>query len=509
MEKRIRILFFIVITTVASLTAREMPFVDLGGISKSVVGKEGVGSRNIETETSEFDNDRKALPRKARVRNLTRSEMTFRDVTLSEEGTLESVLGDDILHIDSLVVRGPVNASDLHTMWACSFYGGTTVINLEYAVIQGNKLPRDAFWYQSEQYTPGAEYINCIPLRRIILPEGLQEIGVMAFSYAIALEEVNFPSSLLTISRDCFSDCVSLSMDPLVIPEGVEEIGYGAFVNCRALTGKVILPSAIKRIGGEAFFQSKISECNFPEGLEEIGDAAFYASRLKEAILPNTCQSLPGDSHFMLNYELEKARFPEGVKVIPESFVNNCIRMTEFYMPESVEEIGYGAFWQCGALRELHLPGRLRSIGKEGLYYCKGLKTISFPATLEILGAESCDNWKNIKEIRCAAVIPPVCIESTVNPGWTPFGCYDSDFINRTPQDTPVYVPVGSADLYRNAWGWDYFTNYIETDFSGIIETLSDKEDGRDVIYDLYGRKVTTPVPDQLYIKNGKKFLPR
>jgi hypothetical protein len=33
-----------------------------------------------------------------------------------------------------------------------------------------------------------------------------------------------------------------------------------------------------------------------------------------------------------------------------------------------------------------------------------------------------------------------------------------------TPSDIPVYVPKGTADLYRNAVGWNYFTNFIETD---------------------------------------------
>lgn len=224
----------------------------------------------------------------------------------------------------------------------------------------------------------------------------------------------------------------------------------------------------------------------------EIGDAAFYATRLKEAILPNSCQSFYGGDHFALNYELEKVRFPEGLTAIPKSFVDNCGKLTEFIMPNSIEVIGDRAFWQCGSLKELHVSSSLKSLGKEGLYYCKGLRTISLPSTLETLGAESCENWKRIESIYCAAETPPVCIDSETNPGWTPFGMYGDDFINRTPQDTPVYVPVGSAELYRKAWGWDYFTNFIETDFSGIRDWLVDEGDNKDVIYDMqHGRSST------------------
>lgn len=441
--------------------------------------------------------------------NRTSNDVVYKDITLSVPGTLASALGDEINDIDSLVVRGPINAADLHTIWSSSFYGGLTVANLEFANIQDNKLPKNAFWYQSEQYNPATQYIDCILLRRIILPEGLEEIGEGAFAYAIKLEDVNFPSSLRTIKRRCFTDCISLNVNPLVIPEGVEEIGYMSFANCKSLTGKIVLPETLKIINAGAFFSCKITECNFPEGLEEIGDVAFYATCLKEAILPNSCLSLPGTDHFALNYELEKVYIPEGLTEIPESFVENCIKLTEFIMPNSIEVIGNRAFWQCGALKELHLSSNLKSVGTEGIYYCKGLKTISFPSTLETLGAESCENWKSIDAIYCEAQIPPTCINSEVNPGWTPFGKYGEDFEYRTPQNTPIYVPVGSAELYRNAWGWNYFTNFIETnDFpsAGVVEISILTE--RDAItYDLYGRMVNLPVPGNIYIKNSKKFI--
>ena len=116
-------------------------------------------------------------------------------------------------------------------------------------------------------------------------------------------------------------------------------------------------------------------------------------------------------------------------------------------------------------------------------------------------------NWKNIKEIHCAAPAPPVCAKSTLNIGYSPFVPYVSDFVNRSTQDTPVYVPYGSAELYRNAWGWDYFTNYIETEFSGIEECISDKKSNQKAIYDLFGRKTSNPVSNQIYIMNGKKCI--
>ena len=126
------------------------------------------------------------------------------------------------------------------------------------------------------------------------------------------------------------------------------------------------------------------------------------------------------------------------------------------------------------------------------------------------MGAESCEYWKNVKSIYCAAKIPPVCIDSELNPGSTPFGDYGDDFVNRTPKETLVYVPIGSAELYRNAWGWNYFTNFIETDnfpSSGIDSAVIDGKEDNGVYYDLLGRKVDNPTSGNIYIHNGKKYI--
>lgn len=504
-----RIVFILIacVVTFCEAFAQDWVTISLGEISKrsSVSMNDDSHNTVVNKELQSIN----ALPRIARVRKSTREDFRFKDVTLSQPGTLESVLGEDINGLDSLVVRGKVNDADIYTMWKSSFHGGVTVLNLEYAEIQDNRLPKDAFWHQSEQHTIGDNYFYPTPLRRIILPEGLVEIGEFAFCNAVRLKTVNFPSSLRKFKRRCFSDCIALNVDQIIIPEGTEEIGDVTFINCKSLTAKVVLPSTIKRIGTCAFSEAKITECNFPEGLQEVGDGAFYACRLKEAILPNSCQSFPGDSHFALNITLERARIPEGLKIIPLGFLDGCEKMYECLMPNSVELIGACAFWQCGSLKELTLSSNLKIIEREGLYYCKGINSISFPSTLKSLGGESCLYWKNVKEIYCAAQTPPLCYNSTINPGSCPFGQYGSTFANRTRQDIPVYVPIGSAEAYRNAWGWDYFTNFIEMDFSGVNEIFNSEDITSDAVYDVLGRKVSNPIPGHLYIKQGKKFIPQ
>ena len=430
------------------------------------------------------------------------------DIT-SHGGDLADALGNNIYNVDSLVVRGSINDTDIHTLWEASFKGRLSIINLENAEIENGIIPEDAFWHQSEQLDPSWEFINTIHLRRIILPDGVKRIEEMAFSYCINLEEVNIPSSLQYLGTYAFSDCVNLKTDPLVFSEGFERFGNLVFQNCRSLTGEVVLPSTIKEIGDGAFFCSKISSINLPEGLEKIGDAAFYACRLKEVWIPNSCQTIAGTNTFQQNYPLKKIHLPEGLGRIPSCFANDCWDLQEVNIPSTVKSIDRAAFEQCKSLKKINLPDGLETIEREAFYHCDSLEQIIFPATLNFLGQECCSYMPGLKRIYCMSSEPPVCKESTLNPGNSSFGKYNSDFYLRTPNDIPIYVPIGAAEKYRNAWGWDYFTNFIETDDfpTAIHNVTTEHYDSKNCVYDLMGRRVINPQKGQVYIKNGKKTL--
>lgn len=435
-------------------------------------------------------------------------DATFRVCNTNSYGELRNLLGDNIYTIDSLVVNGPVGVIDLDAMWEASLKGQLGVINLENAAIENRSIPDTAFFHQSEQYTLGDPYIRCIRLRKIMLPDDIANIGEQAFSYAINLRDVNIPTSLKTIGEYAFADCIRLRTDPLVFPEGVETIPNMCFLNCESLKGEVVLPNSIRAIGTGAFFQSKITAINFPFGLEKIGERAFHATMLKEAILPESCTDLQAGGQFAVCYELKRIHLPNGIEEIPTSFAYACTSLEEINIPQSVKTIGMGALWQCRGIRHLELPQALERIEKDALWYFDSLEEIIFPATLAYLGMESCKYWASIKKIYSMSATPPACVMSTLNIGDTPFGNPESDFYMRTPQQTPVYVPTGTADLYRNAEGWNYFTTYIETDdfpCGNLMPTI--KESSCNDIYDLFGRKIDNMQKGNLYIKNGKKFI--
>lgn len=431
------------------------------------------------------------------------NEFYSMDIT-SHGGDLAKLLGDNIYKVDSLVIRGTVDDVDFHTLWDASFNGKLSVINMENAEVKNGVIPEDAFWH-SEQLNIEEGYITLIRLRRIILPNGIKRIEDSAFSYVVNLEKINIPSELQYIGPSAFEQCENLKADSLVFPEGFEKLDRAVFANCTSLMGKVVLPSTIKEIGEAAFWRAKISAINFPEGLKKIGDAAFYGCRLEEAYLPNSCQDL-GIFAFKLNLELKEMHLPDGIERIPNNLADACTSLCHVNIPLSVKSIGMQAFQSCRLLNDVELPLGLERIEKEAFHGCYAFSQIVFPATLNFLGEECCTYLTGVKRIYCMASEPPVCEVSTLNIGYTPFGGYDSP---STPNGIPVYVPVGAAEKYRKAWGWNYFTNFIETDdFPTAIHNINiNKPNAQNDIYDLNGRKVVNPQKSQIYIINGKKRI--
>jgi len=375
-------------------------------------------------------------------------QASFFDAHVSKYGELEQVLGDKWDKFDSLIVHGPINKADFKTIVRCATDGSMQVVNLQYAQIENNKIPNSGFvdWgWQKPGYHLG--------IRRIILPDNITEFGEFAF-YGLTLETINIPSSLRKLGKNCFDENRWLSVNPLIIPEGVTEIPTQCFQFCYKLK-KVVLPSTIKTIGIFAFFDSSVDDMNFPEGLDSIGYLSMHGTRLTEVVLPKTIRTI-GYKTFASNFKLKKVVLPEGLTEIPDNLCSSCIELEKIVIPESVIKINTEAFSACLKLKT-NLPPKLKWIGSDA-FSSSGLDSIVFPATMEYIGKEAFQDLTKLKKIYSMSPIPPVCYYNTmVNFGDGPFG-------GSTPSDIPVYVPIGSGEKYREAFGWNYFTKIIETD---------------------------------------------
>ena len=80
-------------------------------------------------------------------------------------------------------------------------------------------------------------------LKRVVLGEGIREIGYGAFMGCTGLEEVVFSQSLTTLKYGAFYNCTSLQM--VHLPQSVTSIGPCAFYNCTSLK-ELFLPESAK-----------------------------------------------------------------------------------------------------------------------------------------------------------------------------------------------------------------------------------------------------------------------
>lgn len=387
-------------------------------------------------------------------------------VRVDNEGTLAEAIGDSINIIDSIWVEGPIDSIDFHTLWSACFHGKLVYINLSAAKIRNNRIPNYAFYNPYEQSTP--EYWITLPLKEIVLPDDITEIGRSAFSWS-ELEHINLPKALKKFGTYSFYECRKLSVSPLVIPEGIEEIPGACFAECLSLR-EVALPSTIKTVGQVAFWNDTLlANVNFPEGLDSIGDGAFLGNHIEHVVLPSTCRHF-GYQTFAWATGMKRLTFSEGIRVIPRAIAYFNEELETVDIPSTVEEIDESAFFYCLSLQNANLPEGIRRIDDAAFRFCINIDSLILPPSVEYIGRTTFMDMDSLKTIWTKSEIPPQA-EGTGRRN-------DYSFGGGTSADIPVYVPKGTADLYRNATGWNYFTNFIETDDSPTsIESVT-KDDG-------------------------------
>ena len=87
----------------------------------------------------------------------------------------------------------------------------------------------------------------------VAIPEGVTEIGNMAFEGCKNLTSVTIPEGVTEIGNMAFQGCANLTS--VTIPESVTEIGSGAFSGCTGLTS-VTIPAGVTTIHKSVFEDS-------------------------------------------------------------------------------------------------------------------------------------------------------------------------------------------------------------------------------------------------------------
>ena len=163
---------------------------------------------------------------------------------------------------------------------------------------------------------------RCVSLTGVRLPDGLEEIGLYAFSQS-GLESLAVPSSVRTIRQGAFCQCLGLRK--VALGEGLETLGTGELTEGGeqwqgVFEGsgleKVRLPETLKRIEYGAFRDCRnLKGVQFPSTLEEIGLRAFEGSGFESVTTPLAVRIIH-QSAFCRCQNLKRVVLNEGLEVL-------------------------------------------------------------------------------------------------------------------------------------------------------------------------------------------------
>lgn len=267
----------------------------------------------------------------------------------------------------------------------------------------------------------------------------------------------------------------------ITIPEGVETIKEKAFWDCR-ITGNVYIPNSIKEIGsmvyqGNVYIDSitvgskntvydSRNGCNaiietatntlvaackntvIPYDVTAIGDDAYMLYSKESIFIPQNVRSIGKYAFF--RSALKEIALPYNLTSIKENAFLNCAMLQRVDLPENLKEIEAGAFWMCG-LQEISIPDKVTVIGNKAFAENKNLQYVTIGSSVQDLGGYAFENCENL--IKVFSRIPAKELKPTGS------GCFNG--INK---DCILYVPKGSASIYRECHGWNCFARIIETD---------------------------------------------
>lgn len=208
-------------------------------------------------------------------------------------------------------------------------------------------------------------------LEKVILPEGLEVIGDMAFYQCERLKEVNIPSTVKRIDSDAFKYCSSLNT--VKLPVGIESVGGGAFAgtnvtemdlsnvksaintrfgdmemfaDCKNLK-RVTLSPMIERVADKMFIGcTSLEEVVIPNGVKIIGERAFGGcTSLENIILPTTLTKIERSAFNSAG--LKEVIIPYGTKLISTSAFARCENLEALYIPDSVDTMYQTPIYEC------------------------------------------------------------------------------------------------------------------------------------------------------------------
>lgn len=231
--------------------------------------------------------------------------------------------------------------------------------------------------------------------RRVIVPDGIEEIESSAFWDKQNIEEVVLPDTLRNMGGDTFYSCTNLKK--VNIPANVDNMGNNPFAGCPLIKienhsknfiyENGVLYTADRKTLIYCSIKGDSETIDVPEGVTLIGKHAFYlCDRLKKIVLPESLERMennPFSGCSKLEIENHSKAYFIKDDVIYNGFRTavigtlNKIRSKRLVLLDGIKTINRNSFWNCKGIEEIVFPKSLEDIGYNPFVGCSNIHFVS------------------------------------------------------------------------------------------------------------------------------------
>jgi|GEM_PF-3430820 len=265
-------------------------------------------------------------------------------------------------------------------------------------------------------------FTNSDKLKKVIIPEGVREIGMFSFGYGCkSLETVVIPASVTEMESSAFgsrslkaievneNNPKFASIDGVLFNKDKTELIYFPWGKSYRTGGDLpegkmeafdyIIPDGTVTIGYQAFGDCYLIGVTIPDSVKEIKGRAFSNCRcLKDIILPKSITAIDW-STFENCDSLESIGIPENVTKIDNGAFEGCSALEDITIPSNVTEIRFSAFQGCASLTSIAIPKGVKEIEQRTFKDCTSLECINIPSTVEKIDISAFDGCKALERI--------------------------------------------------------------------------------------------------------------